>query len=1220
MYPIRPKSAAIPLWAALTALTALTGMAGDPPGTPAPVLAGCEPEYPPYCLVTPDGSAAGFSVDLLSAALAAMNRTATFRIGLWADLRTDLAAGKLDALPLVGRTPEREALYDFTFPYLTMHGVIVVRSGTPGIRTPQDLNGRRVAVMRGDNAEEYLRRANLGAVIVPRPSCDVALLELSRGEHDAVVIQKLVAYQLFSQHQIRNLVPAGPPLADYKQSFCFAVRKGDTALLALLNEGLSIVIADGTYRNLQAKWFSTLKTEGPVSRRIVVGVSLNLPPYSFLNDRGQPEGLFVDMTRAIGRMLAIPITFRSGTWQEIRQGLDSGEIDILQSMFYSDERAKTVAFSLPHTPVQYAVVTRRQDPPLSELADLAEKTVLLLNGDVAEEFIRQQAPDARIRYRDTQQQVLERLAAGEADCAVICKISAHNLIRRNRWTALRVATRAALTADACYATLPPNDPLKDQFDEGLALLKNTGEFRRIRTRWLSPYEHEGIMNSGVIRLLLVATLLLFLLFFGAMLWSHALRKTVAARTRELAFNNSLLQAQSEASPDGILAVDGNRRILSFNHRFLDLWGIPADLAQTGSSESILNHVLAKISDPQSFEKRVRAIYADRTFTGCDEIAFQDGRVMERHTAPITGEGSRYCGRVWFFRDVTESKQATRALAAAAEDSRRVLVETENARRALLSVVEDQKITEERLRESEERFRTLYDSMSEAVALYRIVHDAQGQACDYVVESVNPAYERLIGRPASALIGQRASTLHGDGKPPYLASFAATAATGNPARFESTLLPTDRMVRVSVCSPGPGRFATVFEDITESKRMTAQIDQLQRIESIGRLAGGIAHDFNNMLSVILGNTELALECLAPDAACRTDLMEIRKAAQRAADLTRQLLAFARKQTVAPRVVDLNALIENMLSMLRRLLGEDIDLAWRPAAGLNPIKIDPSQIDQVLANLTINAREAIEDVGRLTIETFNATLNEEYCRNHMDTAPGDYVVLVVSDTGCGMTREVLTHLFEPFFTTKRLGLGSGLGLATVFGIVKQNGGFINVYSEPGQGSSFKIGFPCHSGEADPPQTPHPEAEVIRGGHETVLLVEDEPALLAMAQAMLEKLGYRVTAAATPAKALELAHRQAEAFDLILSDIIMPGMNGLELVKRLTEKDPSLRCLYMSGYTANAVVHQGVLDEGVHFIQKPFSLQALAAAVRKALDSDGSSRGHLVDASRSGGDSTA
>lgn len=386
---------------------------------------------------------------------------------------------------------------------------------------------------------------------------------------------------------------------------------------------------------------------------------------------------------------------------------------------------------------------------------------------------------------------------------------------------------------------------------------------------------------------------------------------------------------------------------------------------------------------------------------------------------------------------------------------------------------------------------------------------------------------------------------------------------------------------------------------ERARMQEQLLQAQKMESVGRLAGGVAHDFNNMLGVIIGHSEMAVDQLPKDSPVLVELREIQGAALRSADLTRQLLGFARKQTVEPKVLDLNDIVAGMLKMLQRLIGEDIELVWMPGYDLWPVRIDPVQVDQVLANLCINARDAIEGIGSVTIETGNCHLAAEQLPDSEGCVPGEYVCLKITDTGAGMDTEVLSHLFEPFFTTKGVGKGTGLGLATVYGIARQNGGLVKVDSEPGKGSCFRICLPRWRGREASPPSGEPAKPVLTG-METVLLVEDEPAILRMGKTMLERLGYRVLAAGTPSDAARLAHLHAGEVRLLVTDVIMPEMNGKDLAAQLLARHPGLNVLFTSGYTADVIAQHGVLEDGVAFIQKPFSKRDLAEAVRKVLDS--------------------
>jgi two-component system cell cycle sensor histidine kinase/response regulator CckA len=519
-------------------------------------------------------------------------------------------------------------------------------------------------------------------------------------------------------------------------------------------------------------------------------------------------------------------------------------------------------------------------------------------------------------------------------------------------------------------------------------------------------------------------------------------------------------------------------------------------------------------------------------------------------------------------------------------------------------ISERKRVDEVMRDSEERHRIIFEASSDAVLLRSadIIIDANPAAlklfrANHPEDLMGKRYLDLVHPDDRALSAERIKKNIDENWIASPREHRILALDGQVVYVESTGVP--------VKYRGETQVLGVFRDITDRKRteeekvkLQDQLLQSQKMESVGRLAGGVAHDFNNMLGVILGHAEMALEEADQCQPLLANLMEIRKAAERSADLTRQLLAFARKQTISPRVLDMNETVAGMLKMLQRLIGEDIHLAWLPGVKLWSVKIDPSQIDQILANLSVNARDAIAGVGKVAIETGNVRFDEDYCADHAGCVPGEYVMLAMSDDGSGMDKEVLSKLFEPFFTTKEIGKGTGLGLATVYGIVKQNNGFINVYSEPDQGTTFRIYLPRHRGKAEQAQTEGFQEPVI-GGQETVLVVEDEPALLDMSKLILEKHGYRVLTAGTPGEATRLAEEYTGEIHLLMTDVVMPEMNGRDLAKIMLSLYPNLKRLFMSGYTANVIAHHGVLDDGVHFLQKPFSRKELAVKVREALD---------------------
>ena len=391
---------------------------------------------------------------------------------------------------------------------------------------------------------------------------------------------------------------------------------------------------------------------------------------------------------------------------------------------------------------------------------------------------------------------------------------------------------------------------------------------------------------------------------------------------------------------------------------------------------------------------------------------------------------------------------------------------------------------------------------------------------------------------------------------------------------------------------------IGNDITQQKLLGEQYRQAQKMEAVGRLAGGIAHDFNNLLGVITGYSEVSLLGIEPGDRLRESIEHIRSAALRAANLTRQLLAFSRKQVLEPRVMDLNTVVAETEKMLRRLIGEDVELVTHLAADLSPIKIDPGQIEQVIMNLAVNARDAMPEGGKLTIETTNVELDKRYVREHLNVVPGQYVMLAVSDTGMGMDHETLSHIFEPFFTTKERDKGTGLGLSTVYGIVQQSNGYIYVYSEPRRGTAFKLYFPAMGSEKEVVAT-RPDRRPDLKGTETALVVEDETTMREIIREILERFGYRVLCAADPREALDTAAKCGETIHILVTDVVMPVMSGRVLSELLKRSRPEMRTLYISGYTDNAIVHHGVLDQGLFFLQKPFTVDALVRKVREILD---------------------
>ena len=668
---------------------------------------------------------------------------------------------------------------------------------------------------------------------------------------------------------------------------------------------------------------------------------------------------------------------------------------------------------------------------------------------------------------------------------------------------------------------------------------------------------------------------------------NRLLKTLSEREEMLQDNRKRLADIVQFLPDATLAIDKEKRVIIWNNAIEKMTGIPASemIGKGDHAYTIPFYGKAREQLMDLFfqnQEEIASLYPHIIREGntlvaeffCNALYGNKGAWVFAKASPLYDQTGDIIGAIETIRDITERKKA-----------------------------------EEALRESEQKFRTVADH----------IHDWEYWiASDGSLVYVSPSCERITSYKADEFYqdpGLLTRIIHPEDQESFIQHVDDVTKTMQTEDHHTmtfriqTRHGDDRWIE-HVCREVFDREGKSIgrrvsnRDITErwkaeeeKLKLEGQLQQAQKMDAIGQLAGGVAHDFNNMLAVIQGYAEMTMEQVDPKDPLYNDLEQIRTAATRSVDVVRKLLAFARRQLVAPEILNVNETVGGMIKMLRRLLGEDIDLSWLPGENLWPIKMDPSQVDQILANLCVNARDAIDGVGKMTIETGNRTINKEYHPTHEGAIPGDYVWIAVSDNGSGIDKKTLSHIFEPFFTTKGVGKGTGLGLSMVYGAAKQNGGFVNVYSEFGQGTTFTIYLPRYIGEIEQTQKDGP-LDPAEHGHETILLVEDEMTTLKMATMMLQRLGYTVLAANTPGKAIQLAREFSHEINLLMTDVIMPDMNGRELTKQLKTLKPDLRCLYMSGYTANVIAHHGVLEEGVCFIQKPFSKKELAVKIRQAL----------------------
>lgn len=550
------------------------------------ILGGAEIGYPPYSIVNNDDQADGFSVELMRAALEIMGYRLSYITGPWAEMKKKFEVGEVEALPLVGRTPEREGMYDFTFPYLTMHGAVVVHEDDTKTRSLDDVKDKRIAVLKGDNAEEYVRRKDIGEEIVPTKTFADALLLLYEKKVDAVVIQRFLALQLMDEFKIDNLRITGQPIMDFKQSFCFAVQEGNKDLLEILNEGLSLIIANGTYDELYTKWFGPLQSLSRDYERIIVGGDNAYPPYEFLNDNGEPDGFNSDITRAIAEEIGLQVEIVLKPWEGAMDSLRNRETDILQGIFYSPARDREFSFSQPHTVVSYVAVTRKGElKNISSMRDLEGYSLLVQKDDIMHERAVDFGYEESITSMENSEKTLEALNEGIGDCALVPRIQAAYWIDMHGWDNLKVGSNPLLSHDYCFGTLEGNELLLKEFSEGLAALEASGEYREIYNRWFGVYEQQEQSLLDTLKTISYFIIPLLILIVLIIIWSWSLRKKVFKRTEQLQLAMDNLRSQvrqkeaaektlreSEAkfreyivnAPNGIFVTDENGMNIEVN--------------------------------------------------------------------------------------------------------------------------------------------------------------------------------------------------------------------------------------------------------------------------------------------------------------------------------------------------------------------------------------------------------------------------------------------------------------------------------------------------------------------------------------------------------------------------------------------------------------------------------------------------------------------------------
>ncbi len=900
-------------------------------------------------------------------------------------------------------------------------------------------------------------------------------------------------------------------------------------------------------------------------KKIKVVSDDNYPPYIFRNADGRLQGILVDEWRLWETETGINVTLVGMDWGKALQFMADGKADVIDTLFYTKKRAQLYDFSPPYADIEVPIFFSKNIGPITGVEELHGFVVGVKAGDACIDVLKEHGITTLKRYPDYESIVK---AAAENRLKVFCidkppglyylykmgienkfRYSVplytghfHRAVRKGRQNLLRIV-------DSGFADIPP------------------AAYKKIRKKWMGASIPFNPRYLDYIFLIIAISAALGGIL---LLWNYLLRRKVAQKTEQLKQTLVALQENEkkyrelvENANSIILRLDTSGNITFFNEYARTFFGYENEEIL---GRNVLDTIVPEIdSSGRNLKEAIGKIFEDP-----DSYIHNINENIRKN-----GE------RVWIAWN------------------NKPVYDADNTLVGMLCIGND--ITERRKTEAErERLASAIAQADESV----IITDGRGR-----IQYVNPAFEALTGYTREEAVENTPGILKSDmhdadfyrslweaitSGETWKGRFINRKKDGSHYTVDATITPMRDDAGNIV------NYIAVQRDVTEALKLEAQLLQARKMESVGRLAGGVAHDFNNMLSVILGYSELALARIDADNPIYKNLKEIHDTARRSADLTRQLLAFSRKQIIAPQVIDINEQVKNMEHLLRRAIGEDIDLVFTLSAELWPVHLDPSQVDQVVVNLAVNARDAMPDGGMLTIETGNVVFDEAYCKENLGFKPGEYAMLAVSDSGCGMDKETLANVFEPFFTTKKEGRGTGIGLATVYGIVKQNNGFINIYSEPENGTTIRIYFPRYSDVRQIASSElHKAVPVL--GNETIALVEDQGKVRDMTRTMLEELGYKVLTAAGPEQALRLCEKHEGKIHLLFTDVVMPNMNGRELAGKIRRLRPDIKILYTSGYTANAIAHHGVLETGVHFIQKPFSTEDLSAKIRETLEGE-------------------
>lgn len=1185
-----------------------------PPKLSDTLLVGCEYAYPPYSYENEKGKADGFSVALFREAANEMGFAVQFKTGPWQELKNQLAHQKLDALPLVGRTPEREDLFDFTTPYLTMHGAIVVREDNKNIHSLSDLKGKAIAVLKGDNAEEFLRRNQFDKEINQRTTFKTALIELSEGQHDAVVIQRLLALQLMNENNLNNLKIVGDPQGIFKQSFCFAVTDGNDQLQSLLNEGLAIINANGTFRKIHVKWFAPLETTIKRKQPIVVGGDFNYPPYEFLDEAGNPAGYNVELMKAVADELDVQIKFKLGPWDAIVEKLRAGRIDAIQGILYSPERDEHFDMTPAHSRISYVIAARKDVKIPDNLMQLKGKEVVVQKQDFMHEYALQQGLEEELVTAVSQEEALRMLAEGKYDYALVSRVLAHYYFEKNRWQHLKTGKKTIHSADYCVGVQEGNTALMAKFTEGLEAIKAKGKYREIYSKWLKVYEKPEFTLKEFLKYASFILVPLLLVLIISVAWFRMLKKRVNTRTKELQSEikirekaeHTLAESQKKyknlynSIRDAILVADTERNIIDCNPAFTDLFGYSLDEIKGKNTITIYQSEKEFLKMGEALKNHKGAA---KDFLYTAQFKKKDGTVFpgEVNVYYLENPNGAVLGFIGLIRDITERFKAQEALKASkqkAEEylniSAEIIISLDTAGRIVLL--------------NDSGYRLLGYKKGELIGKdwfsACIPEEEQKKVRELFQDAMNGA-TASVRRAENDIItksGERKTILwhnnvlkEKDKKITGILSSGEDITERKKTERKLIVLTNELQIKNEEIAAQNEEYEALNEELNENneelealnaelKKSKKKAEESDKLKSA--FLANMSHEIRTPMNGILGFSNLLKEQSLTGEKRHQYIDLITKSGERMMEIINNLLDIAKIETGQIEFVNektsVNDLLDDLLTFLEpeaQKKGLSLHLYKALPQSEAIIITDSTKLNQMLINLINNAIKFTTE-GKI-----------EFGYKPVK----DKLQFYVSDTGIGITEELQEKIFERFrqaeLTVARKSEGAGLGLSISRAFARALGGDITLESAPGEGSTFYLTIPCKKEE-----TPFQEEQGLSEESVpkipavmTILVAEDDYVSYMLIEEFLANSNIRMLHAKTGKEAMEIVNTDHE-IDLVLMDIKMPEMDGYQATQIIKKQFPHLPVIAQTAFASKNDREKALSAGCDDYISKPLGAETL------------------------------